>query len=134
MLTGGTLLVGLAYLGFAVAPTIAVACAAAAVGGVGNGIQWPSLISAVQQLTPGALHGRLMSAVGSLNALCPAIGFVLGGSVAAIVSPRAAMVVAGSIATLATLAFVRLPIRGLQSGTDPSEALAADADLIASSG
>ena len=59
MLTGGTLLVGLGYLGFAAAPTLAIACAAGVVGGIGNGIQWPSLISAVQQLTPSALHGRL---------------------------------------------------------------------------
>ncbi len=59
------------------------------VGGIGNGIQWPSLISAVQQLTPSSLHGRLMSAVGSLNALCPAIGFALGGTIAALSSPAA---------------------------------------------
>jgi MFS family permease len=118
MLTGGTLLVGLAYLGFAAAPTLVFACAAAVVGGVGNGIQWPALISAVQQLTPAALHGRLMSAVGSLNALCPAIGFILGGSIAALTSPRIAMVVAGAIATLATVAFLRLPISQLQATDD----------------
>jgi hypothetical protein len=115
MLTGGTLLVGLAYLGFAAAPTLAIACGAAIVGGVGNGIQWPSLISAVQQLTPSALHGRLMSAVGSLNALCPAIGFALGGSIAALSSPRAAMAAAGVVASLATIAFLRLPMRGLHT-------------------
>jgi hypothetical protein len=130
MLTGGTLLVGIAYLGFAVAPAIAVACVAAVVGGIGNGIQWPSLISAVQQLTPAALHGRLMSAVGSLNALCPAIGFALGGSVAALASPRAAMAVAGGVATLATFAFLRLPVRGLQSGSDPSAVIAEEPDLV----
>jgi len=130
MLTGGTLLVGIAYLGFAVAPAIAVACAAAVVGGIGNGVQWPSLISAVQQLTPAALHGRLMSAVGSLNALCPAIGFALGGSIAALASPRAAMAVAGGVATLATFAFLRLPIRGLQSGSDPSAVIAEEPDLV----
>jgi len=115
MLTGGTLLVGLAYLGFAAAPTLALACGAAVIGGVGNGIQWPSLISAVQQLTPAALHGRLMSAVGSLNALCPAIGFALGGTIAALSSPRGAMAVAGAVATMATLAFIRLPLHGLRS-------------------
>jgi hypothetical protein len=130
MLTGGTLLVGIAYLGFAVAPAIAVACAAAVVGGIGNGIQWPSLISAVQQLTPAALHGRLMSAVGSLNALCPAIGFALGGSIAALASPRAAMAVAGGVATFATFAFLRLPIRGLQSGSDPGAVIAEEPDLV----
>jgi hypothetical protein len=117
MLRSGTLLVGLAYLGFAAAPTLAVACVAAIIGGIGNGVQWPSLISAVQQLTPPRLHGRLMAAVGSLNALCPAIGFALGGTLVVISSTRGAMVVAGVVATLATLAFVRLPLGELRSGS-----------------
>jgi MFS family permease len=130
MLTGGTLLVGLAYLGFAAAPTLALACGAAVVGGVGNGIQWPSLISAVQQLTPSALHGRLMSAVGSLNALCPAIGFALGGSIAAVSSPRVAMACAGVVASIATIAFLRLPIRGLRSTRENQTAVASEASLV----
>jgi MFS family permease len=129
MLTFGTLLVGLAYLGFAAAPTIELACAAAVIGGIGNGIQWPSLISAVQQLTPAGLHGRLMSAVGSLNALCPALGFILGGSIAAVSSPRVAMLVAGAVASLATFAFMRLPIRGLQSASEPTVAIAGEPEL-----
>jgi MFS family permease len=115
MLIGGTLLVGLAYLGFAVSPTLAFACTAAVVGGVGNGIQWPALISAVQQLTPPGLQGRLMSALGSMSALCPAIGFSLGGAIMAVSSPRIAMTVAGTVATLATVAFLRLPLQGLRS-------------------
>jgi hypothetical protein len=107
MLVVGTLLVGLSYLGFAAAPTLPIACAAALVGGAGNGAQWPSLISAVQQLTPKALHGRLMSAVESIGSLCPAIGFVLGGVIAALSSPRVAMLVAGVAATAITGLFVR---------------------------
>jgi MFS family permease len=130
MLAGGTLLVGLGYLGFAAAPTIALACTAAVVGGIGNGIQWPSLISAVQQLTPAALQGRMMSAVGSLNALCPAIGFILGGSIAAVSSPRVAMAVAGTIAALATVAFLRLPINGVvQSEEDIEAAVVAESEM-----
>jgi hypothetical protein len=104
----GTLLVGLAYLGFAAAPTLPLACAAAIVGGAGNGVQWPAVISAVQQLTPQAMHGRLMSAVESIGALCPAIGFALGGAVTALSSPRVAMLMAGVAATTITVAFVRL--------------------------
>ena len=133
MLTGGTLLVGLAYLGFAAAPALALACVAAVVGGTGNGIQWPSLISAVQQLTPAALQGRLMSVVGSLNALCPALGFALGGSIAALASPRTAMVVAGVIATCATLAFLRLPLSSLQSTTQEQAPLPTEPGLVSSS-
>lgn len=52
MLTGGALAVGLAYVGLAAAPSLALACVAAVVGGTGQGVQWASLISAVQQLTP----------------------------------------------------------------------------------
>jgi MFS family permease len=108
MLVLGTLLVGLAYLGFAAAPSLPFACAAAIVGGAGNGVQWPSLISAVQQLTPKSLHGRLMSAVESIGALCPAIGFALGGTLAALFSPRTAILVAGLAATAITALFLRI--------------------------
>ena len=48
MLTLGTLAVGLAYLGFAAAPTLATAALAALLGGVGNGVQWASLLGTVQ--------------------------------------------------------------------------------------
>ena len=46
-----TLAVGAGYLGLAAAPTLAAACAASVVGGAGNGVQWVSAISAVQELT-----------------------------------------------------------------------------------
>ena len=52
MLGAGTFAIGLAYVGFGVAPSLALACVAALVGGIGNGLQWPSLISIVQPLTP----------------------------------------------------------------------------------
>jgi MFS family permease len=113
MITLGTMAVGLAYLGFAAAPTLAWACAAALIGGTGNGMQWAALITAVQQLTPEALHGRLMAAVQAINALCPAVGFSLGGVLAAITSPRTAMLAAGIGATAATVIFARLSAGGL---------------------
>jgi hypothetical protein len=71
-----------------------------------------------------------MSAVGSLNALCPAIGFILGGTLAALSSPRVAMAVPGVVATLATLAFLRLPVRGLQSQSEP-QAVLREPELVA---
>ena len=110
LLSAGTLAVGLAYLGWAAAPTLALACAAGLIGGIGNGVQWAALISAVQRLTPQSLHGRMMGAVESLGAICPAIGLSLGGALAALSSPRGAFLVAGVGATLSTFAFVRLPL------------------------
>ncbi len=134
MLVVGTLLVGLAYLGFAVAPTLAVACAAALVGGAGNGAQWPSLISAVQQLTPKALHGRLMSAVESIGSLCPALGFALGGAIAALSSPRVAMLVAGVAATAITGLFVRIASSNFRLERPAEAAVSAEAAGTANGG
>ncbi len=113
MLVVGTLVVGLSYICLAAAPTLAAACAACVVGGAGNSVQWPSLISAVQKLTPGALQGRLMAAVESIGALCPALGFSLGGAVTALSSPRVALLLAGLVATGLTGMFLRVTMHGL---------------------
>jgi hypothetical protein len=112
MLSAGALAIGLAYVGFSIAPSLALACPAALLGGIGNGLQWPSLISVVQQLTPPQLHGRLMGAVESLGALCLALGLLLGGALVALSSPRVAFLVVGLGAVATTAAFVRLAPRG----------------------
>lgn len=131
MLTFGTLAVGLAYIGFGLAPNLPVACIAALVGGVGNGVQWASLISAVQQLAPGRLHGRLMGAVESLGALCPAIGLALGGVLVAADGVRTAFLIVGTGAVACTAVFMRLAIAGIE----PVEETAAPAgDLRRSEG
>jgi len=113
MLVGGTLVVGLSYIGLAAAPTLAVACVACVVGGAGNSVQWPALISAVQKMTPSALQGRLMGTVESIGGLCPAIGFSLGGAVTALSSPRVALLMAGLVATGLTGVFLRVTMDGL---------------------
>ena len=73
-----------------------------------------------------------MSAVGSLNALCPALGFILGGTIAALSSPRVAMLVAGAVATLATFAFMRLPIGDLRASSEAATSIATEPELAAS--
>ncbi|HXM86206.1 MAG TPA: MFS transporter, partial [Solirubrobacteraceae bacterium] len=84
LLIAGTLAIAGAYLVLAIAPSLAVACLAGLLGGVGNGLQWPSLISSVQRLVPKQLQGRLMGAVESLGALCLASGLILGGVLVAV--------------------------------------------------
>ena len=107
MLAAGTLAVGLAYIGYAAAHSIVLACFAAVVGGVGNGVQWAAFLGTVQQLTPARLLGRIMGVTESVNAVAPPIGYALGG-VLAIASPRLALLVAGIAATTLTLSFVRI--------------------------
>jgi hypothetical protein len=121
LLSAGAFAIGAAYLGFAAAPTLALACPAALVGGIGNGLQWPSLISVVQQLTPPQLLGRLMGAVESLGALCLAVGLMFGGVLVAVSSPRVAFLVVGVGAAATTFAFLRVAPRqvGEREGPTP---------------
>jgi predicted MFS family arabinose efflux permease len=130
LLGTGTLGVGLAYLGFAAAPSLSLACVAAVVGGVGNGVQWASLISAVQRLTPHRLQGRLMGAVESLGALCPAIGLSLGGALVALTAPRAAFLVAGLGAIATTVLFLRVPVGGPEPASEGESDLTVRAHLL----
>jgi MFS family permease len=131
MLTGGTLAMGLAYIGFSAAPSLELACVAAVLGGVGNGVEWASVISIVQRLTPPALHGRLMSAVESIGALSLALGLSLGGALVALSSPRGAFLAVGIGATAMTLAFLRLVLSGLDRHT-AADAQTADVEGLPS--
>ncbi len=108
MLWVGASAIGLAYIGFAAAPSLPLASVAALVGGIGNGLELPSLISLVQRLTPQRLQGRMMGTVESLDALCLSIGLPLGGTLAAVGSPRLAFLVVGLGGTLASVGFFRV--------------------------
>jgi hypothetical protein len=102
---GSTVLQGLSYAGLGAAGDIYVACAVAAFGGAANGVQWVALTTLVQEVTDSDYQVRVMSVFESLTTLSPGIGFLLGGAIAATVSPRVAFVVA-SVGTLAVVAGV----------------------------
>ena len=91
-----TLAIGVAYLGTAISPTLAVACAASFVGGLGNGIQWIALVTAVQELTRADYQARVLALLEALASAMPGIGFLIGGAIAAIFEPRLSFAVAGA--------------------------------------
>ena len=103
-----TLAVGVAYIGFWAAPSLAVAAPVAFVGGVGNGMQWASLIGAVQRMTPQALYGQMMGAAEVLGSVAPAAGYTLGGLIAVHSTPRVGFLVGGLGAIASLLIFARL--------------------------
>jgi len=105
-----TLAIGVGYLGLAVAPTLAFACAASVVGGAGNGVQWVAAISAVQELTAETMQARVMSVLESIGAAMPGVGFAVGGVIAALVSPRMTFLAAGS--GVIAIVVVMAPILG----------------------
>ncbi|MGA8745288.1 MAG: MFS transporter [Solirubrobacterales bacterium] len=121
-----TVAVGVGYLGLAVAPSLALACAASVVGGTGNGVQWVAVISAVQELTVQGMQARVISVLESIGAAMPGIGFLIGGLVATLWEPRATFFFAG-IGILAIVA-VATPVLGGQWSERLSRANPGDLD------
>ncbi|HXF30943.1 MAG TPA: MFS transporter [Solirubrobacterales bacterium] len=110
-----TLAVGVGYLGLAIAPNLAFACIASVIGGTGNGVQWVSAISAVQELTEAGMQARVMAVLESIGAAMPGVGFALGGLIAAIATPRTTFLVAG-LGVLAIVALIGPTLGGKGGG------------------
>jgi MFS family permease len=90
-----TLAIGCAYLGLAAAGTLFLACVASVVGGTGNGIQWVSVLCAVQELTVDQFQARVVGLLEASGKAMPGVGFLLGGAIAAVLTPRASFLTAG---------------------------------------
>ena len=65
----------LAYLGLATADTLLVACLISVVGGAGNGVQWISVVTTLQEMTPTDYQARIVGLLESLGAAMPGIGY-----------------------------------------------------------
>jgi len=95
LILGSTLAIGLAYLGMAVARELWVACAISVVGGLGNGIQWVSVMTALQEATPDDLQARVAGLLESIGSAMTGVGFLLGGAITALTDPPVAFFAAG---------------------------------------
>ncbi len=104
-----TLAIGIAYLGLAAAGTLLVACLISIVGGAGNGIQWIAVMTTLQERTPTDYQARITGLMESLGAAMPGVGYLLGGAIVALASPRTAYAVAGI--GVCALVLAALPLR-----------------------
>jgi predicted MFS family arabinose efflux permease len=120
-----TLAIGFAYLFLAAAGTLFLACVAAAIGGVGNGVQWVSVLSAVQELTVDQFQARVVGLLEASGKAMPGVGFLLGGVIAAVLSPRASFLTAGlgvvTVCLIATPALLRASWGEHRSPRAPSD-------------
>jgi len=110
----GALAQGVAYLGMAAAPTLLVACGAAVVGGVGNGVHWVAVITGAQEATAEEFQGRVAGLLEGLVTGAPGLGFILGGVVTSLADPRLTLVISGGGIVLVLLA--SLPLLAARSG------------------
>jgi len=91
-----TALVGLAYIGMSQASTLWLACVMSVVGGAGNGVQWVAVMTAMQEATPPEYQSRMSGLLESIGAAMPGIGYLLGGLLTTLGSPRTAFAFAGA--------------------------------------
>jgi MFS family permease len=95
LIASATAAIGIAYLGMATANTLLIACAFSILGGAGNGVQWIVVVTALQEATPRDYQARVTGLLESLGAAMPGFGYLLGGVLATLGSPRTAYAVAG---------------------------------------
>jgi MFS family permease len=95
LILSSTLAIGCAYLGMALARDLWVACAFSVVGGLGNGVQWVSVMTALQESTPADLQARITGLLESITSAATGTGFLIGGIITALTTPPTAFVVSG---------------------------------------
>ena len=110
LLGAGTLLAVIGYAGLATSPTLAVACVFSAIGGTGNGAGWIAAVTAVQERIPVSTQSAVMAVLEGINQVMPATGFIAGGAVTALTSPRDAYAVSAAGMALVILAVALRPI------------------------
>jgi MFS family permease len=110
-----TAAIGLAYLGMAGAQSLFIACLLSVLGGTGNGIQWVSVMTALQEATPPDYQARVVGLLESALAAMPGVGYLIGGILTAVGSPRTAYAAAG-IGTLVLVLVAFIVVRGLPLG------------------
>ncbi len=106
----GALVIAVGYGGLAVAPSLAIACVASAVGGAGNGAGWVAAVTSIQERIPMNAQSAVMTLLEGLNQVMPAIGFVVGGVLTAATSPRLAYGAAAVGVALVLLVTAARPI------------------------
>jgi predicted MFS family arabinose efflux permease len=118
MIGWSTAAIGAAYLGMGAMTQLGPACAFAVLGGAGNGVQWISVVTLLQQVTPQDLQARTTGLLESATSAATGIGFVIGGVATAVLSPAAAFYIAGG-GVMAAIAVAAPFASGLRVQTAP---------------
>jgi MFS family permease len=91
-----TALVGAGYLGMGLVRDLLAASLFSVIGGIGNGTQWVSVMTYLQQNAPLELQARLSGLLESIGAAMPGLGFLLGGLLTSATDAPTTFLVAGA--------------------------------------
>ncbi len=92
------------FLVMSIAPGLAVALVGAAIAGCGNGVEAVAARTTLQEHVEERWMAMMMSLNESMYQAVPGIGIVLGGALASLATPRAALAVAGAGSLVVTAA------------------------------
>jgi MFS family permease len=118
----GAALLAVGFVIMGVAPTIVVAAIGSAVAGTGNGLLPVAARTALQEDTKPEWMAVVMSLNDSVWQAVPGLGILLGGGVAQLDGPRAALILAGGGSAVIVLIVVVVLRRSLGPGTQASDA------------
>ena len=110
LIVASTAAIAVGYGAMAVAPSLFLACMAGIVGGAGNGVQWVAVMTALQESVAEDFQARISGMLESIAAAAPGIGYLAGGLLTAIWSPRIAYAVAAVGVLAVVAAWMRRPI------------------------
>jgi MFS family permease len=102
--------IGAGYAVMAGAPTLLVACLGSVLGGMGNGVQWVAVMTALQEAVEERYQARTAGLLESAAAAVPGVGYIIGGVLTAAVSPRLAYAVSALGVAVVVVVWSRRPI------------------------
>lgn len=95
-ITVSTALIGIGYAGMALSPTLLWACAVSVIGGTGNGMQWVSVMTALQESVDREFYARASGLLEAVADVVPGAAFIAGGVLATVMGPREAYAIAAT--------------------------------------
>jgi MFS family permease len=114
---------GIGFLVMALAPTLGIAIAGAAIGGIGNGSEAVAVRTVLQEQVAEHWMAMVMSLNDSIAQSVPGAGILLGGAIGALAGPRPALAVAG-VGALAVTVVAWVMVRpAMEQGSGASEQL-----------
>lgn len=115
----GTGLMSLAFAGYGLAPAVALLVPVAVIGGVGNGLANVCIATLVLTRSQERVRGRVMAALGATVNAASVASLLVGGGLAAVLSPRQIFLLSGALGALVTLATVIRVPGAVSSGSKP---------------
>jgi MFS family permease len=105
-------------------PSPAPPTPAAVLGGIGNGMQWVVVVTAIQEAVRSDMQARVAGFFEAITTAMPGLGFIVGGVLTALLDPRVAFLTAG--VGVIVIVLVGAALWRLRQGTRDVVAVRAD--------